>query len=116
MIDSYRLFFWKNPFLQKSISLMMQWDYAEVGLVYLLSFPIMTIRLMPFLLIWMPRQIIDDHHDGLIYWMYFLPLVAARMLCEWVEFRRGGVAFAHWKKQQSLYEGLMPLFCVAAIQ
>ena len=115
-IDTYRLFFWKNPFAQKSLSWMLRWDYGEMGLVYLLSFPILMIRMMPFALIWMPTFLFNGHSGALTYWQYFLPVICARMACEWIQFRRSKVPFVNWKRQQSLYEGLMPVFCVAALQ
>lgn len=116
MIDTYRLFFWKNPFLQKSFPFVLRWDYAEIGFAYLLGFPILTARLMPFILTWLSMHLFKNQGGVLAYWKYFLPLMLGRILCEWVELKRGNVPFVYWKKQLSLFEGLLPVFCMAAIQ
>ncbi|MDP3770186.1 MAG: glycosyltransferase family 2 protein [Candidatus Sungbacteria bacterium] len=116
MIDTYRLFFWKNPFLQKSFSFVLRWDYAEIGFAYLLGFPILTARLMPFFLTWLSMHLFKDQGGVIAYWYFFLPLMFGRIFCEYVELKKGGVPFRYWKKQLTLFEGLLPVFCLAAIQ
>jgi cellulose synthase (UDP-forming) len=116
IVDTYRLFFWRNPFRQKSLSWVLKWDYAEIALMYLLSIPIVVIRAIPWVLIVWPVFLFDDQQGGLTYWQFFLPVMGLRLLCERIELGLAGVPFSNWISQQGLYEGLVPMFVTAAIQ
>ncbi len=116
-VDTFRLFFWKNPLLQKSMKWVVRWDYAEMGMMYLLAFPTLTLSATPIVMILWPDALFGDGEEHVfLYWCHYLPVFCMKMVTEWIEFRRNHVPFTYWRRQMSLFTGLAPVFCHAALR
>lgn len=115
--DALRLAFWKNPLLDKTLSLPIRWAYVEVAASYLLAFPVFVIRTIPLVVLWFDFPLFHLLQRELDYWVYFAPFFGARVLCDFTEFFAQKTPFCRlWGKQLSLHEGLIPLYIMAVIQ
>jgi hypothetical protein len=107
-LDTMRLFFWHS---KKGLSFWQRLQFAEIGLFYLLSFPVMFLVMIPIIsLLAGVHPLVTDH---LQYALHFWPFAASVEL--FLIAMADGIPYERiWKSRQTWF-GLAPVYAKACI-